>query len=109
MAKGQAGRWRRWNRKLPHNRVWRPRIHDAQGRRIGYGPPTPIAEPEVHPFFSKKVWLPSGRWDMELDGAHVEEAYRLARRPVATEAEVKPLPIEEAFIRRLHTELIGLA
>src|SRR5215213_5488048 len=95
----QVAAWRRWNRKLPHNRVRRPRLRDEHGRRIGFGPPEPLPEPELHPCFTQKVKLPSGRWDVILTGGAVEAAYRQTRQPAPTPDAVAPLPISEAEIR----------
>ena len=50
-----AHAWQRWKRKDPHNRVSRRRIRNDDGRTIGYGPPTPIAEPPLCTVFSRKA------------------------------------------------------
>src|SRR5688572_27857144 len=94
-AQHQAACWRRWRRKLPHNRVRRPRIRDEQRRVIGYGPATPLPEPELHPCFCGKVQMPSGRFEVILSGAAVAEAYRMARSPKRTPEEVVALPMTE--------------
>jgi hypothetical protein len=101
-ARSQAAAWRRWHRKLPHNRVRRQHLRDAQGRLIGYGPPEPLPEPPLHPGFCRKAELPSGRIELALTGAIIEEAYRLARHPKATGEEVKPFPINFEEIGRLY-------
>src|SRR5215218_4128081 len=92
-AQRQAAAWRRWNRKLPHNRVRRPRIRDLAGRTAGYGPPVPVPEPALASPFCRKVELPSGRSGVQLTDREIEAAYRLARRPRPTAAEVQPLPL----------------
>jgi len=103
-ARRQAAVWRRWNRKLPHNRVRRSRIRDARRRVIGYGPPTPLAELQLHPGFCRKVTLPSGKVDVIANDHGIEAAYRLAHYPRPRPEDVVPLPITEAEIVRMHKE-----
>ncbi len=97
-AQHAAAAWRRWYRKLPHNRVRRPHIRDAAGRRIGYGPAVPVPEPALPSCFCRKVHLPSGRLEVVLADEGVEAAYRLARYPKPTPEEVVPLPRTEEKI-----------
>ncbi len=99
-AQHRAGAWRRWQRKLPHNRVRRPRRRDEHGRPIGYGPAEPLAEPPLPVGFYRKVELPSGRIDLVLCDGSIADAYRLARQPKPTAEAVMPLPIAEEDIRR---------
>jgi hypothetical protein len=101
-ARRQAAAWKRWQRKLPHNRVRRPRIRDDRGRVIGYGPPTPLPEPQFHPAFCRRVALPSGATELLVDDAGIEAAYRLARHPKATKEDVAKFPLAEDEIRRLY-------
>lgn len=103
-ARRQAAAWRRWHRKLPHNRIRRSRIRDGQGRVIGYGPPTSLAEPQLHPGFCRKVTLPSGKVEVIAKHHEIEAAYRLARYPRPRPEDVVPLPITEAEIVRMYTE-----
>ncbi|HJZ91392.1 MAG TPA: hypothetical protein VKE40_11005 [Gemmataceae bacterium] len=103
-ARRQAAAWRRWNAKLPHNRVWRQRIRDAGGRPIGYGPPMPMPEPALPPPFCQVTVLPAGRRAVVLTGAEIESAYRHARRPRPTAGDVESLAIPEARIRELFVE-----
>jgi hypothetical protein len=103
-AQHEAAAWRRWHRKLPHNRVRRERLRDAAGRPVGYGPPRPAPEPPTSSPFCRVAELPSGKTDIFLDDLGVEAAYRLARRPCATASEVKPLPMSEDVVRRLFEE-----
>src|SRR4051812_29105994 len=98
-ARRQAAAWRRWHRKLPHNRVRRSRVRHADGRVIGYGPPVPVPEPALASPFCRKVELPSGRADVVLKDSSIEAGYRLARRPRPTAAEVESLPLSEEQIR----------
>jgi hypothetical protein len=71
-------RWRRWNRKFPHNRK---------------GP-----EPQYCPFFCKenKFWRPEDHG--------VREAYQQARMPVPRE-EVQPLVLSVEVIDRMYEEV----
>src|SRR5262249_4985090 len=103
-AQHQAAAWQRWYRKLPHNRVRRPRLRDEQGRRIGHGPPEPLPEPELPACFCRKVELPSGRCEVFWSGGNVADAYRLARYPRRTPEELIPLPITEEEIRRRYEQ-----
>jgi hypothetical protein len=100
----QAAAWWRWSRKRPHNRVRRPRIRDERGRRIGYGPPERWPEPPFPKFFCRRVQLPSGAIELELTGAEIQAAYRLARTPMPSAEAVTPLPISEEEIRTLYRE-----
>jgi len=97
----QAASWRRWHRKLPHNRIRRRRIRDETGRTIGYSEPEPLLEPALPVAFCRKVELPSGRVELVLDDARVESAYRHARYPSPTADSVKPLPMSETTIHEL--------
>lgn len=97
--------WRRWSAKLPHNRVRRERIRGDAGRVIGYGVPAPIPEPPLPDGACRKVTRPSGRVEVEFAGPsgkdlrRLQEAYRLARRPVTNPEEVQPLPVTADEIR----------
>ncbi len=106
-ARGRAAAWRRWSRKLPHNRVRRTRVRDAAGRTVGYGPPVPVPEPPLLPYFCQTVRLPSGRVDVVLTGEAVEAAYRLARKPQPTAEAIHPLQLAEDEIRRRYQEYCG--
>src|SRR5438132_2596615 len=103
-AQHQAAVWRRWSRKLPHNRVRRPRLRDELGRPIGHGPPEPVPEPPLPACFCRKVELPSGRLEVIVSDGGIEAAYRLARHPKATAEEVVPLPIAADEIRRQYEQ-----
>jgi hypothetical protein len=100
----QHATWKRWQRKMPHNRVLRRRIRDEQGRKIGMEIVGPWPEPPLPALFCTRrqvltYWsedgkpLPQGRMTEEVifDDLGIPEAYRAARRPMATEAEVQPL------------------
>jgi hypothetical protein len=106
-ARCQAAAWRRWARKLPHNRVRWPRMRDAAGRVIGYVPAEPIPEPPSNPEFCRKVERPSGQVEVILSGEEIAIAYRLARYPKPTEADVVPLPLTEDDIRRRYERICG--
>jgi len=101
----QAAAWRRWNAKLPHNRVKRRRVRDAKGRVVGYTQGAPVPEPPLPTAACRKVTRPSGRVEVELAGPsgrdlrRLQEAYRLARRPVPGPGEVTPLPVTAAEVR----------
>jgi hypothetical protein len=101
----QVAAWRRWAAKLPHNRVTRQRVRDATGRVVGYTQPVPVPEPPLPAVACRTVTRPSGRVEVELAGPsgrdlrRLREAYRLARRPRPTTAEVTPLPVTAAEVK----------
>jgi hypothetical protein len=107
----QVAAWRRWSAKLPHNRVKRERLRDANGRVVGYGAAVPVPEPPLPPpsqnvVACRRVTRPSGKVEVELAGPcgaalrRLQEAYRLARRPKPTAAEVEPLPVTAEEVRQ---------
>lgn len=100
----QQAAWHRWHRKLPHNRVHRPRVRNDQGWTIGYGEPVPIPEPKLPAAFCRRVELPSGMLLVQADDHGVEAAYRNARRPRPTPEEVAPMAISEEKIRQLYQQ-----
>lgn len=105
--------WRRWSAKLPHNRVRREPLRDASGRKVGYGPPVAVPEPPLPATGCRRVTRLSGRVEVELAGPteggfrRLQEAYRLARRPRPTAAEVEPLPVSVAEVRAWLAEVDG--
>jgi hypothetical protein len=77
--------WRRWNNKLPHNRViWR-RIRGDDSRPVAWEKIGALAEPRVAEFMVREEW---GRRQM----AHswIEESYRQAKRPAIEPAAPWP-------------------
>jgi hypothetical protein len=110
----QYAAWRRWRRKMPHNRVVRRKLVDENGNQVGTVVVGPRPEPPLPALFctSRQVltyWsedgqpLPEGRLAEEvmLDDLGIPEAYRAARMPAATEQEVRPLRLTQEEIRRL--------
>jgi hypothetical protein len=101
----QVAAWRRWDAKLPQNRVKRQRVRGADGRVVGYTQPVPVPEPPLPAVACRKVTRPSGRVEVELAGPsgadlrRLQEAYRLARRPRSTQEEVEALPVTAAEVR----------
>ena len=101
----QVAAWRRWAAKLPHNRVTRQRVRDGAGRVVGYTRPVPVPEPPLPAVACRTVARPSGLVEVELAGPsgrdlrRLQEAYRLARRPMPTAAEVPPLPVTDAEVK----------
>lgn len=117
LAAQKVAAWKRWERKAPHNRVARPRVRDASGHVIGYGPPVPLGEPRLCPVFSalhttRVTWHPTRGYCPEgadltkpvLDNHLVSEAARIARTPAPTPADVRPLPLSPTDIDRLYAE-----
>lgn len=95
--------WRRWDRKLPHNRIVRRTVHDSAGRPIrrepvldGAGQTIPIPEPRrpIAPFFIR----PAGKsFDVEV-ATLIEADYRNARYPKSSAEQVVPLALTEGQI-----------
>jgi hypothetical protein len=104
--------WRRWNAKALHNRVTRDRIRDPAGRVVGYADPEPVPEPPLPSVACRKVTRPSGKVEVEFAGPsgkdlrRLQEAYRHARRPRPTAAEVEPLPVTLAEVRQWWQEAL---
>jgi hypothetical protein len=100
----QVAAWRRWNAKLPHNRVTRQRVRDTEGRVVGYTQPVPVPEPPLPAVACRKLTRPSGRVEVEFAGPsgrdlkRLQEAYRLARRPRLTAEEVEPMLVTVAEV-----------
>jgi hypothetical protein len=109
----QVAAWRRWAAKAPHNRVTRPRVRDQSGRVVGYAAGVPVPEPPLPAVACRTVTRPSGRVEVEFAGPggkdlrRLQEAYRLARRPRATVAEVEPLPVTTEDVRRWQEAIRG--
>jgi|SRR5579883_2887002 len=109
----QVATWRRWNAKLPHNRVKRPRIRDSSGRVVGYALGVPVPEPPLPAVACRKVTRPSGKVDVEFAGPsgkdlrRLQEACRLARRPRATASEVEALPVTAAELTAWKAAISG--
>lgn len=124
-ALAKAAAWRRWERKAAHNRVARPRVRDASGRVVGYGPPVPLGEPGLCPVFSERkpgtesVWgtrtdgtrgfidRATGRDVATVDDRGIPAAARLARWPRAAPESVIPLPLTVEEIDRLYAAAGG--
>jgi hypothetical protein len=111
----QVAAWRRWTAKRPHNRVRRAVVRDASGRKVGYGEAVPVPEPPLPAVGCRTVTRPSGRVEVELAGPsgealrRLQEAYRLARHPKPTAAEVQPLPVTTAEVRDWLAAVSGAA
>jgi hypothetical protein len=113
-ARRRYAAWQRWRRKMPHNRVIRRKVVDACGRKIGAEVVGPRPEPPLAALFCvhRQVltyWSAGGRplkegrlvEEVVFDDLGIPAAYRAARTPAATEAEVAPLPLTAAEVRRL--------
>jgi hypothetical protein len=100
--------WRRWQRKMPHNRVLRETILDDQGCKAGSRVVGPRPEPPLDPLFCTRhpvtryhgPGTPAGERVCFSD-LGIPRAYGSARRPVAAEALVRPLELSRDEIRRL--------
>lgn len=116
-ALGRAKSWGRWERKLPQNRVCRPRQRNEAGRIVGYGEATPWLEPSLCPVFTMKitervvVHPTKGYHKDGQDYTHVQvnshsivEATRQARTPFASQKDV-PMPVlSEQHIEALYSQ-----
>jgi hypothetical protein len=119
-AQRLAAAWQRWERKQPQNRVSRPRVRNAGGQVVSYGPPVPLPEPLVLAQFTAAedvrgyVYDPVAkrcghygaviRRDLSVKDFGVLSAAKACRQPAATPAEVKSLPphLTPAEIDRLY-------
>lgn len=105
--------WHRWGAKAPHNRVTRERIRGADGRVVGYTVGKPTPEPPLPAVACRTVTRPSGKVEVEFAGPsgadlrRLQEAYRSARRPRATDAEVEPLPVAKEEVAKWLAALGG--
>jgi hypothetical protein len=110
----QFAAWRRWQRKMPHNRVIRRRIVDAHGRKVSSEIIGPMPEPPLTLLFCvrrsvRTFWSADGKplkegrivEEMQFEGHGIADAYRAARRPMPSADEVKPLSLTEEDVRRL--------
>jgi len=110
----QYATWKRWHRKMPHNRVLRRRIRDERGRKIGMESIGPWPEPLLPSLFCTRRqvlthWSEDGKplkegrlmEEVVFDDLGIPEAYRTARRPAATDQEVMALRLSPKEIRRL--------
>jgi hypothetical protein len=106
--------WCRWQRKAPHNRVSRRAVVDEQGHKVGREVVGPRPEPPLPALFCvrrsvRTLWsadgkpLKEGRLVEKIEFADhgIPEAYRVARKPAATEAEVVALRLTAEEVRRL--------
>ena len=95
----------------------RRRIRNDKGQTIGYEPPVPLPEPKICPVFSQKV-LEKRHVDKKgnvfregfmeekvvTDDFSIPADYTSARKPVADEADVRPLhhtvtELEDLYVR----------
>jgi hypothetical protein len=101
-----AAAWRRWYRKQPENRIFRPRIKDETGFVVGLGDPVPWKEPEICPIFSYKetglTWDKKEYMAVEIDKPDILYAARQARTPCLTPEDVRPLPMTVQTINDLY-------
>jgi hypothetical protein len=110
-ARRRLAEWKRWNRKMPHNRLIRRTIRDAVGRKvaseiIGFRP-----EPPLDPLFtSRERVIRHGNGDqpsierISLNYTDLPDAYRSARSPQPKPELVEPLRYTPEEIRRLVAE-----
>jgi hypothetical protein len=110
-ARRRFAEWKRWKRKLPHNRVLRRVIRDAAGRKVGTEVIGPRPEPELSPVFCERLMIvrggaPAGE-RVRLLYEDLPEAYREARRPKATSEEAKPLRYSAETLRELLRHVEG--
>lgn len=111
-------RWDRWERKEPQNRVIRSKIRNSNGQVVGYQAAVPMTEPEICTLFCQKVvrnvkFTKKGQYfkdgvdeiSVEMIGLAINENYRKARYPVATEAECLELSLTLNEIDSLYSKL----
>ncbi len=114
----QYAAWKRWHRKMPHNRVLRRRIRGAEGCKVGVEVVSPWPEPPLPALFCTRRQvltyrgedgrpLKEGRTVEEVvfDDLGIPEAYRAARRPKEGYKEVTPLRLMAEDLRRFVSEI----
>lgn len=97
--------WKRWSRKQPQNRVIRRKRRNDQGQVIGKEVLGPRPEPALCPVFTRREQVRRYCSDPErqhkeerkiervtMTRTDIPEVYRQARKPVAREDLVVPLP-----------------
>ena len=104
-ARRRFAAWKRWQRKLPHNRVIRRRIVDARGRKSGSEVVGPRPEPLLCPVFVERVnvvqrGVPAGE-RVRLLFDDLPAVYRAARTPRSKAQDVTPLPYSAEMLRGL--------
>jgi hypothetical protein len=118
-ARRQFAAWRRWRRKMPHNRVVGRWLRDEQGRRIGFEIVGPLPEPTLSPLFCLRKLTPSF-WSADskplqearlveevvFDDRGVLDTYRTARKPASSPEQVQPLAIAVEEVQRFVAELV---
>ena len=85
--------WKRWQRKLPQNRIIRRWIRDTSGRRIGYEVVGPRPEPAYCPAFVDQGGL--------TDQGFLAD-YQNARMPQTSPETVSPLSHAPEMIERMY-------
>lgn len=104
--------WKRWARKLPHNRVARQRLRNDKGQCVGYRVIGLIPEPQIDPVFPDVTTTPdwkqwrTGKMPKIIVGDDgVLADYQRARFPKATPEAVEPLQISLKRIADLEARI----
>lgn len=87
---------KRWQRKLPRNRVIRMYRYNHKGQKIAATIVGSQPEPLVHPVFATRVELPLGAHRVDFHHElwqRVVTSYRLARRPKENSQDVEAMPM----------------
>jgi hypothetical protein len=92
--------WKRWQRKLPKNRVIRKWLRDANGRKIGHEIIGPLPETTYCPTFVRNA----NPWWGDTKDWGIVQTYQQARMPVSKE-KVKPLALSVMDVEKLHQEV----
>ncbi len=116
----QVAAWRRWQRKDPKNRVVREWHRNALGQKVGFTVVGPRPEPPLCPLFTEKKQVDV--MQAGVDGYRGKmvpadvvtlmgplgwriQACLLCCKPVASPADVRPLPLTAAQIADLVAKL----
>lgn len=117
-AERQMGKWARWHKKAPHNRVFRRKIRDEVGRVIGYEPPVPVDEPQLNMFIDKcqseTNWVNGvyNKTPVKVDYltlnvlySNVRNDFHIAKHPFEEADKVSKLILSEEKIEELYRRL----
>ena len=107
----QIAAWRRWDRKMPHNRLTYKHIRNENGQKIGKEVVGPRKEPVPNnPLIEKKHFTARYSWQKDYDYYgfknrcdKIASDYKRARTPLPKD-EVKPLTLDIETINKLYLE-----
>lgn len=98
------GRWTRWNRKEPQNRVSYSRVRNDKGQVVGKVLVGPVSEPQrSNVFYTVRGFR--RKCEHALIDNGISECYNMARMPVENKNDVQNLPLSIAVINEMYDKL----